>query len=73
MLNDHVPLAEQTDDLVYALQRIEQLRKCPGYSAITMCAENPNQVGQMGVDQVVDGKTPDGVDYTWVKRRDGGQ
>jgi hypothetical protein len=26
-------------------------------------------VGKFGVDSVVDGKCPDGVDYTWMKRR----
>lgn len=26
-------------------------------------------VGKFGVDEVANGKTPDGVDYTWKKRR----
>ena len=26
--------------------------------------------GQFGVDSVENGKTPDGVDYSWVKRRE---
>ena len=36
---------------------------------VTMVCENPNQVGQMGVDSVENGKLPDGSDYTWKKRR----
>ena len=36
---------------------------------VTMVSENPNQVGQMGVDSVENGKLPDGSDYTWKKRR----
>jgi hypothetical protein len=26
-------------------------------------------VGMFGVDSIKDGKCPDGIDYTWVKRR----
>ena len=26
-------------------------------------------VGKFGVDTIKDGKCPDGVDYTWMKRR----
>lgn len=26
-------------------------------------------VGMFGADSIKDGKTPDGVDYTWMKRR----
>lgn len=26
-------------------------------------------VGKFGADAIVDGKCPDGVDYTWMKRR----
>jgi len=26
-------------------------------------------VGKFGADSIVDGKCPDGVDYTWKKRR----
>jgi hypothetical protein len=67
---DHYPGSEETTDMNKALQRVEELRRSPGYSAVCFAAENPNQVGKMGVDAVVDGKTPDGEDYSWVKRRD---
>jgi hypothetical protein len=65
-----LPCSEETNDMNKALQRIEELRRSPGYSAICFVAENPNQIGRMGVDAVIDGKTPDGMAYTWVKRRE---
>jgi hypothetical protein len=40
-----------------------------GMRFVTMVSEDPNCVGKMGVDTVADGKTPDGVPYSWVKRR----
>lgn len=55
-----------------ALQDAEQLRRA-GRRFVTMCSENLNSIGKPGVDEVKDGKTPDGVEYSWVKRRDGGQ
>ena len=72
-MDNHEPQYKQTPDMGYALKWMEYLRKNPKFSAICFCAENPNQVGKMGVDSIVDNKTPDGVEYTWVKRRDGGQ
>ena len=51
-----------------ALKFTEELRKDAAaneFTFITMVGENQNQVGKAGVDSVVDGKTPDGVDYTW--------
>lgn len=56
-------------ELTVALAHAESLRK-QGFRFVTMCAENADQVGKMGVDSVEDGKTPDGIDYTWVKRRE---
>lgn len=56
-------------DLGQVLGFVEQTRKTPGYSAVTFCAENPDQVGKPGVDSIMDGRTPDGVEYTWTKRR----
>ena len=38
-----------------------------GMTFVTMVSENPDSVGRPGVDSVVDGKTPDGVAYTWNK------
>jgi hypothetical protein len=62
-----------TDDLSEALRITEGLRKNPQCSRIAWCSENVDQVGNPGVDSIKDGKTPDGEEYTWVKRRDGGQ
>ena len=61
--------SEQTDSMDYALKKVESLRKSSANSAICIASENPNQIGKMGVDAVVDGKTPDGMEYTWMKRR----
>ena len=49
-----------------ALQYTEGFRRL-GMTFVTMVSENPNSVGRPGVDSVVDGKTPDGVAYTWNK------
>lgn len=61
-------LSSLTAAIAYA-----ELHRRQGMRFVTICAEDPNQVGKMGVDSIVDNKTPDGVEYTWVKRRDGGQ
>jgi hypothetical protein len=55
--------------LTGALKLTEGLRRQQRYSFITMVSEDPNCVGKAGVDSVVDGKTPDGHAYTWMKRR----
>lgn len=54
--------------LVDALAFCKNLRDA-GCSHVTISTENPNSVGKPGVDSVENGKTPDGVDYTWTKRR----
>lgn len=36
---------------------------------VTIKSKNYEIVGIFGVDSVQDGKCPDGVDYSWVKRR----
>ncbi len=46
-----------------------ELFRSKGMRFVTMTGENPNQVGKMGVDAVVDGRLPDGSNYTWMKRR----
>lgn len=51
-----------------ALNWVGNLRK-DGMRHVSMSSENPDSVGKQGVDSVVDGKTPDGVEYTWMKRR----
>lgn len=55
-------------ELTGALQFCELLR---GNDAlhVSLSSEDPNSVGKLGVDSVKDGKTPDGHDYTWKKRR----
>jgi hypothetical protein len=67
----HPQLLKHTE-LRLALDFAEELRKKPPedeISFVTMVCENENQVGRPGVDTVKDGKTPDGVEYSWVKRR----
>lgn len=41
-----------------------------GMTFVTMVSENPDVIGKPGVDAVVNGKLPDGTDYTWKKRRE---
>lgn len=55
-------------DMVEALTEANNLRNI-GRAYVTMCSENPNQVGKMGVDSVKDGKLPNGDAYTWKMRR----
>jgi hypothetical protein len=55
-------------EMVDALTQTNHLRTL-GRAYVAMCGENPNQVGQMGVDAVADGKLPSGEAYTWRKRR----
>lgn len=38
-----------------------------GLRHVSMSVENEDMVGAKGVDSIVDGKTPDGVDYEWSK------
>lgn len=56
------------EDMSVALNWTEFLRS-KGRTFVTMVSENPNSIGKPGVDAVVDGKLPDGEDYTWKKRR----
>lgn len=69
------PLSFSTSDMSVALKFAEDLRRQRKeglkISHITLSAEDSNQVGQNGVASVENSKTPDGVDYSWVKRRDG--
>lgn len=64
------PNALQFTDMNDALSFMEAKRKSSAeekISAITMCSESTNMVGKMGVDSVVNGKTPDGHVYDWNK------
>jgi hypothetical protein len=36
---------------------------------VTITGQDLEIVGVFGADSIVDGKCPDGVDYTWMKRR----
>ncbi len=36
---------------------------------VTITNDEMEFVGKFGVDTIKDGKCPDGVDYTWMKRR----
>ena len=56
------------DKLGEALRFTEVLRNA-GCRHINISGENPNMVGKQGVDSVRNGATPDGVPYTWKKRR----
>ena len=58
--------AQETSNLVTALRLTNEMRSA-GYTFVTMASENPQQVGKLGVDAIVDGKTPDGHDYDWSK------
>jgi hypothetical protein len=64
-----VAACEQFGDteLTSALARCESLRR-QGMRHVTISSELEHHVGKAGVDTIVDGKTPDGHDYTWKKR-----
>jgi hypothetical protein len=36
---------------------------------VTITGHGVEIVGRFGADSIEDGKCPDGVDYTWMKRR----
>lgn len=65
--------SQSTVELVAALAITAVLRvqKKEGRNIthITMASEDTDMVGEFGVDSIIDGKTPDGVEYTWKKRR----
>jgi hypothetical protein len=66
-----VPRAEHfgMSEMTPALNRMQVLRNMHGISHVGMVIENPDSVGKPGVAAVENGKTPDGHDYTWKKRR----
>jgi len=57
------------DPLGDALKFSNEKRQEAGVRHVCISTENSEQVGQMGVDSIIDGKTPDGQEYTWRKRR----
>lgn len=72
-MHDGFPVSFETEILTEALGLSERLRKDPGYGSIAMCAENVDQVGKNGVDAVVDGILPDGLEYVYKTGRDRGR
>jgi hypothetical protein len=52
-----------------ALNRMAELRKDSENEFVGFVSQDANSVGKPGVDSIVDGKTPDGHPYTWMKRR----
>jgi len=54
--------------LTDALRWATELRD-NGNRFVTIASENPDSVGQPGVDSVEDGVLPDGNTYEWKKRR----
>jgi hypothetical protein len=65
---DGVACSEDFAEMVEALTQANHLRTI-GRAYVVMASENPNQVGQMGVDSVKDGHLPNGNAYTWKMRR----
>jgi hypothetical protein len=57
-----------TTSLTDALSLTKKFRDA-GMTFVTMVSEDPNSVGKPGVDSIKDGLCPDGVAYTWTKRR----
>lgn len=57
------------DPMMSALNEMAELRKTAGVEFVSMVSQNGDSVGKPGVDSIVDGKTPDGVEYSWTKRR----
>lgn len=53
-------------DLSTALNNSRYAREAGG-TFVCMASENPNSVGKSGVDEIKDGKCPDGVAYDWNK------
>ena len=64
--------SKEFDDMGEALSYMQELRNS-GRRYVTMSAENPNQVGKMGVDSVENGILPDGLDYVYKTGRDRGR
>ena len=62
-----------SSDMDSALILMNELRQCrksgQAISFIGMVSENPDLVGESGVDEVSNGMCPDGEPYTWKKRR----
>jgi hypothetical protein len=57
------------EEMSLALSRMNDIRKDSSNEFVTFASQDVNRVGKDGVDSIVDGKTPDGHPYTWMKRR----
>lgn len=57
------------DELMEAMRLCEVKRRDNRCSHVTISSELAGSVGKAGVDQIVDGQTPDGHAYDWRKRR----
>ena len=57
-----------TTSLTDALSLTKKFREL-GMTFVTMVSEDPNSIGKPGVDSIENGLCPDGVAYTWTKRR----
>lgn len=68
--NIGIPSVEMFADtaLLECLALAERLRKA-GMRHVCISSELSSNIGKAGVTAVEGGKTPDGENYTWVKRR----
>ena len=71
MSNGQPASAEHTE--VQSALRHAELHRRQGMRFVTICAENADQVGTMGVDAVADGVLPDGQEYVYKTGRDRGR
>ena len=55
---------KQLDGLTPAMDWAKELNRF-----VTITGNGMEIVGLFGADSIKDGKCPDGVDYTWMKRR----
>lgn len=58
-----------TDQMSNALKDMELLRKDERIQFVTMASQSDMSVGKPGAATVINGKLPNGEDYSWVKRR----
>lgn len=65
---DNKAYAWDEDTLTGALSSSETFRK-RGMIFVTTVSENIDMVGKSGVDSIENGLCPDGVEYSWRKRR----
>lgn len=59
----HVYTVGELSSALYAAKTYRE----NGMTFVTMVSENPNSVGKAGVDEIINGACPDGVEYDWNK------